>query len=321
LQKKGQQEEGTYELSHDDLCTECKKVMDGNDIAGKPQSFYTVDFGAVSHKKITETYRSKFKAKPSQTGGEDNKRCLIFSKGVLDRIALYYDNPDNIEILCDDVNESDDDGSIDTANSTSTIRNEESSINPNENNEITEITDYNDKQASVDNKHDITTTSNPPEKQSVTDVTNITHPIDAEAPDKTGVAGNIANNIENNSNSTDIISNSYNNRSNNLAIVTPRSNTNTPCLSSGCVISVIPLPDNLLDDLPTLSCLFCSTYKTKIRFDMDLHLYEKHKQNLVYDLPIPDRKASMDDRIEYALQLIEQGKIILPNNANVADEM
>jgi hypothetical protein len=54
---------------------------------------------------------------------------------------------------------------------------------------------------------------------------------------------------------------------------------------------------------------------------MDLHLYEKHKQNLVYDLPIPDRKASMDDRIEYALQLIEQGKIILPNNANVADEM
>jgi hypothetical protein len=46
---------------------------------------------------------------------------------------------------------------------------------------------------------------------------------------------------------------------------------------------------------------------------MDLHLYEKHKQNLVYDLPVPNRKASIDDRIEYALQLIEQGKIILPN--------
>ena len=47
---------------------------------------------------------------------------------------------------------------------------------------------------------------------------------------------------------------------------------------------------------------------------MDLHLYEKHKHNLVYDLPISDTRASIDNRIEYALQLIEQGKIILPNN-------
>ena len=49
---------------------------------------------------------------------------------------------------------------------------------------------------------------------------------------------------------------------------------------------------------------------------MDLHLYEKHKQNLLYDLPISNRKASIDDRIEYALVLIEQGKIILPNHPN-----
>jgi hypothetical protein len=49
---------------------------------------------------------------------------------------------------------------------------------------------------------------------------------------------------------------------------------------------------------------------------MELHLFEKHKQNLVHDLPIPYRKASIDDRIEYALQLIEQGKIILPNDPN-----
>jgi hypothetical protein len=49
---------------------------------------------------------------------------------------------------------------------------------------------------------------------------------------------------------------------------------------------------------------------------MDLHLFEKHKQNIVYDLPIPGRKGSIDDRIEYALQLIEQGKIILPNDRN-----
>ena len=33
----------TYELSHDDLCIECKNVMDGKEISNKPQSFYTVD--------------------------------------------------------------------------------------------------------------------------------------------------------------------------------------------------------------------------------------------------------------------------------------
>jgi hypothetical protein len=53
-----------------------------------------------------------------------------------------------------------------------------------------------------------------------------------------------------------------------------------------------------------------------IRFDMDLHLYEKHKHNLVYDLHLPDSKASIYDRIEYTLQLIEEGKIILPNDHN-----
>jgi hypothetical protein len=316
-EKKGEQKQDAYEFSHEDVCTECRNVMDGKDIAAKPQSFYTVDFGAVSHKKITETYRSKFKAKPHQTrGGEDNKRCLLFSREVLDRIGLYYDNPENIEILCDDVG---------TAASTLTIRNEGSDTNPNQSNGVTDVTDYNDKQAAV-SKQDIPATSNQndssPEKQSVTDVTNITDPNDAKAPDKTGAAGNVKGNIENNSNNIDKIPNSYNNTSNNLATAALPSSANTPSLSSRCVTSVTPLPkrkiitlfEGELDGLPTLSCLFCSTYKTKIRFDMELHLFEKHKQNLVYDLPIGERKASIDDRIEYALQLIEQGKIILPNH-------
>ena len=267
--------------------------MDGKEIANKPQSFYTVDFGAVSHKKITETYRSKFKAKSRQTGGgEDNKRCLIFSKEVLDRIGLYYDNPDTIDILCDD----------------------NLKVDTNQSNGVTEVTDFNDKQG-------ISQTGDSPEKQSVT---NITNPNDGKALDKLGAAGNVKGNIENNSNNIDKTPNSYNNISNNLATAALPSSANTPSLSSICVTSVTPLPkrkiitlfEGELDGLPTLSCLFCSTYKTKIRFDMELHLFEKHKQNLVHDLPIPYRKASIDDRIEYALQLIEQEKIILPNDPN-----
>jgi 16S rRNA G527 N7-methylase RsmG len=38
---------------------------------------------------------------------------------------------------------------------------------------------------------------------------------------------------------------------------------------------------------------------------MELHLSEKHRHSLVYNLPIG--KANMDDRIEYALHLIETG--------------
>ena len=41
-----------------------------------------------------------------------------------------------------------------------------------------------------------------------------------------------------------------------------------------------------------------------------------HYIQIFNTLPIPYRKASIDDRIEYALQLIEQGKIILPNDPN-----
>jgi hypothetical protein len=198
-EEKGQQkEEDAYDFSHEDLCTECRNVMDGNDIAGKPQSFYTVDFGAVSHKKITETYRSKFKAKPHQTGEVDNRRCLIFSKEVLDRIALYYDNPDNIEILPDD-----------------------------DNAKAPNCTDNGDKTGGSCSK----------DNNAVTDVTNITDLNDAKAPNSTGAAGSINKNSENNSNNIDIISNSYNN-SNILATTSLASSSNTPSLSSRCVISV-----------------------------------------------------------------------------------
>lgn len=52
---------------------------------------------------------------------------------------------------------------------------------------------------------------------------------------------------------------------------------------------------------------------------MELHLFEKHKQDLVYNLPI--HKASMDDRVDYVLDLIEQGLVVntQPYHSNYAD--
>jgi hypothetical protein len=37
----------------------------------------TLDVGSISHKKITEMYRSKFKAKPSQTPGEKTMHQIL----------------------------------------------------------------------------------------------------------------------------------------------------------------------------------------------------------------------------------------------------
>jgi hypothetical protein len=184
------------------------------------------------------TNRSKFKAKSHQTGGEDNKRCLIFSKEVLDRIELYYDNP---AILSDDDNTEDNGyNNTDAATSTSTTSKEDSGGGSEEDGtvtDVTEITDYNDKQA-VDNKQDIPLTSNQndcsPEKHSVTDVTNITDPNYANAPDRPGAAGSNSKNIENNYNNIDIISNSYNNISNNYTIPSLPSPSNLPSSSTRC---------------------------------------------------------------------------------------
>jgi hypothetical protein len=76
-------------------------VTNGSDVPFKPASFYTVDFGLLSHKFITGLYRSKFNAKPFKIGsGNETKRGLKFSKDVLDNLGkYYYDVPDEIKII------------------------------------------------------------------------------------------------------------------------------------------------------------------------------------------------------------------------------
>lgn len=53
---------------------------------------------------------------------------------------------------------------------------------------------------------------------------------------------------------------------------------------------------------PLFVCIFCKDYITDNRFDLDLHLYENHKQNLI---KLPVGKGSLNYRIGYA---IDQGK-------------
>ena len=55
--------------------------MNGQDCQFKPESFYTIEFGTISHKYITTIYKSKFKAEPFKIGsGTETKRGLRFSE-------------------------------------------------------------------------------------------------------------------------------------------------------------------------------------------------------------------------------------------------
>jgi hypothetical protein len=89
-----------YSFYNEHIWDEAKNVMNGQDILYQTQSFYTVEYGAISHKAITGIYKSKFKAEPFKIGsGIETKRGLKFSKEVLDRIAIYYNVPDEIKFL------------------------------------------------------------------------------------------------------------------------------------------------------------------------------------------------------------------------------
>jgi hypothetical protein len=149
---------------------------------------------------------------------------LIFSREVLDRIALYYDNPDDIKILygyddgkAPNYSDNADNSSVTNTAITPAIRKKDAGTSSKENPmvaDITEITDYNDKQV-VASKQDLPSANDQdgntlsPQKQSVTDVMNITDPHDAKAHDNMRVVGSANKNLENNSNNMDKISNSY----------------------------------------------------------------------------------------------------------------
>jgi len=57
-----------YSFYNEQMWAEAKNVMNGQDIPYQTQSFYTVEYGAISHKTITGLYKSKFKAEPFKIG-------------------------------------------------------------------------------------------------------------------------------------------------------------------------------------------------------------------------------------------------------------
>jgi hypothetical protein len=83
----------------------------------------------------------------------------------------------------------------------------------------------------------------------------------------------------------------------------PQSNSNSNNIGNG-------KDRQELKGLLNLKCIYCSSYYTPIRFDMDLHLYEKHKLDVVYKFPDPFvRQMKMNDRLDHILDIMKSDAV------------
>lgn len=283
----------TYAFHNDELWAEAKIVMNGQDCQFKSESFYTIEFGTVSHKYIASVYKSKFKAEPFKEGsGSEAKRGWRFSKEVLDRQAIYYDVPDEILIL-DPTDKESATGATDATH----YRNGDGE------NSIVE-----DGKKSSD---------------------SVQSSINGEPQGETEAVAVRLDPITVHTNHENVVCNNNNNNNNNNSInrndkLNTENSEKEACLFSKCVASVACVADMLdknendvspssksvasvacvagndaaLAGLPDIPCQWCD-FKHPIEFDLGNHLLANHKDELV---KLPVGKGSMEARIEYTIQ-------------------
>jgi hypothetical protein len=58
-------------------------------------------------------------------------------------------------------------------------------------------------------------------------------------------------------------------------------------------------PQHTLDGMLALTCFFCNAFKTAIEYDMNVHLKDKHRMELITQLPLREKGFDMDYRIRF----------------------
>jgi hypothetical protein len=278
-----------YFIENEEIWAEAKNEMNGTETPAKPQSFSSVEYGEISHSAISRRLKTKFKGKPTQSGrGYENKRGFNFSKKVLDKIVLAYESADSIEILPaeDEINEN-------------------SNINNNNDaeprdirvTEVTEVTDSIDRKGIIKDNFDVNESKRTISKEDK-DNDSTSSMINSNSSSQINGSNN------DNSHSTRTITGSENIESNpHLSL---RSVTSVTSVTESRPSSVIFSTENrngdnntLLSGLSKIPCIFCN-YSNPIRFDLGLHLIEKHRMDLV---KLRIGKASMDVRVDHAIEL------------------
>ncbi|MGB0028838.1 MAG: hypothetical protein WBP64_18580 [Nitrososphaeraceae archaeon] len=86
-------------IPYDDIYQTVRQTVNADPIQGE-QAFYSVDHGKVTHRKILNLCRDKFKAKDGWIGsGNDKKRALVFDQNTILRVGKSFEIIDHIEIL------------------------------------------------------------------------------------------------------------------------------------------------------------------------------------------------------------------------------
>jgi hypothetical protein len=276
-----------YFIENEEIWCEAKNEMNGTEIPAKPQSFYSVEYGTLSHSTISRKLKSKFKGKPTQSGrGYNNCRGFNFSKKVLDKIALAYESSDSIEIVStDDLHEN-------------SNNNNDAEIEDIQVTKVTQVTDSNDRKGIIEDNFDVNES-----KRTISKEDKDNDSTNSRINNNSSSQFNGSNN-DDNSHSTQTITGSENIESNphlSLRSVTSVTSVTESRPSSVIFSTESRKGDNntLLSGLSKIPCLFCN-YSNPIRFDLGLHLIEKHRMDLV-NLRIG--KASMDVRVDHAIEL------------------
>ena len=283
---------------------------------------YSIDEGKISQKRLTSLFKSKFRAISFKTSGSNSKRGLRFSKEIVEKIGLQYNNEDVIKILNENEHYAKD-GSDNFASDAS-----DASL-------FKSVYPVSASEQSVSNP------INPddnllPTSENIAGVTNGT----ANASSSDAAIASAANNsINSNSISSNNNTDTYNNNTNNNnndddddkqltnpspdivdAVVTStsqiKSYTNNAYIlqksdasdasdaSSSTSNKVLKIGRHAKTKAeqsgkPDLPCMYCD-FKDPIEFDLSLHYLEKHRQDLIR---LPIGKSSIEFRADYAVEL------------------
>jgi hypothetical protein len=302
-------------FSNEQIFAEVKTLVDGIDVPLRSASFYSVEYGMLSHKSIIGLYKSKLKAEPFRIGsGSETRRGLSFSREVLDRVDAYYDVPNEIVIENTNTSRSDD---INNSSSSRSNDNDADNNNDDLDSERPEQNNQTEEQESTPVKDANGTTM----ERAAIDATHSTHATDAtHYGNRQAFKENISNDDITQTNENNLInsldSSEYYNKAGiktaeqkiatEKAFPYPRS-----VASVGSVADIknhtdttnIKTRDKTKEvGLPAIPCLFCN-YKDPIDFDLSIHYLEKHKPEL---LRLPIGKGSMEKRADYAVELAKQ---------------
>jgi hypothetical protein len=298
-------ESGIYEFTNEQIWYKFKKIINGMDI--RAELLYSIDEGKISQKRLTSLFKSKFRAVSFKTSGSDSKRGLRFSKDIVDKIGLQYENEDEIKILCENALETKAEDKTASDASDASLFESAYPDSASEHSVNNPIDPNNSKSCVSDNLMEIT-------DDNITNDKSCDTTIDSAVNNSNNSTSTTINNNNNNNynqltrlssdviaadtaNSSQIKSYTYNTYTLVKSDASDASDASIGCSEATAGSSGKTKAEQV--GLPELPCIYCD-FKDPIEFDLSLHYVEKHKWDLIR---LPIGKSSMDDRADYAVEL------------------